>query len=75
VKLFTSKENEQSYIHDDDDDDNYYYYYYYYYYFLKRVKVNTKQNTGNTMENEIKELESMKAYKYLSVEKSHNTPD
>jgi hypothetical protein len=27
---------------------------------------------GNTMENEIKELDTMKAYKYLGVEKRHN---
>jgi hypothetical protein len=27
---------------------------------------------GNTMENEIKELHSIKAYKYLGVEENHN---
>jgi hypothetical protein len=27
---------------------------------------------GNTMENEIKELDSIKAYKYLGVEENHN---
>jgi hypothetical protein len=27
---------------------------------------------GNTMENEIKELKSMKAYKYFDIEESHN---
>jgi hypothetical protein len=27
---------------------------------------------GNTMENEIKELDTMKAYKYVGVEESHN---
>jgi hypothetical protein len=27
---------------------------------------------GNTMENEIKELNTMKAYKYLGVEESHS---
>jgi hypothetical protein len=27
---------------------------------------------GNTMETEIKELDTMKAYKYLGVEESHN---
>jgi len=30
------------------------------------------KTTGNRMENEIKELESMKANKYLGVEDSHN---
>jgi hypothetical protein len=27
---------------------------------------------GKTMKNEIKELDTMKAYKYLGVEESHN---
>jgi predicted Mrr-cat superfamily restriction endonuclease len=35
---------------------------------LKSGKVHRKQNRD-----EIKELESMKAYKYLGVEESHNT--
>jgi len=38
---------------------------------IKSGKVHRKQHIGN-MENEIKELESMKAYKYLVVEESHN---
>jgi sortase (surface protein transpeptidase) len=39
---------------------------------LKSGKVYRKQHMGNTMENEIKELDTMKAYKYLSVKESHN---
>jgi hypothetical protein len=35
---------------------------------LKNGTVYRKQHIGNTMENEIKELEPMKAYKYLGVE-------
>jgi len=38
---------------------------------LKIGKVHRKQHTGNTVENEIKELESMKAYKYLGVEENY----
>jgi hypothetical protein len=34
--------------------------------------VHRKQHIGNTMENTIKELEPMKAYKYLGVDKIHN---
>jgi hypothetical protein len=40
--------------------------------FFKNGTVYRKQYIGNTMENEIKELELMKAYKYLSVEENHN---
>jgi hypothetical protein len=39
---------------------------------LKSSKVYRKQHMGNTMETEIKELDTMKAYKYLGVEESHN---
>jgi hypothetical protein len=39
---------------------------------LKSGKVYQKQHMGNTMENEIKQLDTMKAYKYLGVEESHN---
>jgi uncharacterized protein YkvS len=39
---------------------------------LKQGKVYRKQHMGNTMENEIKELDTMKAYKYLGVEESYN---
>jgi hypothetical protein len=39
---------------------------------LKSCKVYRKQHMGNTMETEIKELDTMKAYKYLGVEESHN---
>jgi predicted KAP-like P-loop ATPase len=39
---------------------------------LKNGTVYRKQHIGNTMENEIKELESMKAYKYLGVAENHN---
>jgi hypothetical protein len=36
-------------------------------------EVHRKQHIGNKMENdEIKELESMRACKYLGVEESHN---
>jgi hypothetical protein len=34
--------------------------------------VHRKQHMGNTVENEIKASDSLKAYKYLSVEKNHN---
>jgi hypothetical protein len=40
--------------------------------FLKNGTVCNKQHIGNTMENEIKELEPMKAYKYLGVEEKRN---
>jgi hypothetical protein len=39
---------------------------------LKNATVYRKQHIGNTMETEIKELEPMKAYKYLGVEENHN---
>jgi hypothetical protein len=39
---------------------------------LKNRTVDRKQHIGNTMENEIKELEPIKAYKYLGVEENHN---
>jgi uncharacterized protein YkvS len=39
---------------------------------LKSGKVYRKQHMGNTMETEIEELDTMKAYKYLGVEESHN---
>jgi hypothetical protein len=39
---------------------------------LKSGKVHRKRHIGNTKENEIKELKSMKAYKYLDVEERHN---
>jgi hypothetical protein len=39
---------------------------------LKNGTVYRKQHIGNTVENEIKELEPMKAYKYLGVEENHN---
>jgi hypothetical protein len=39
---------------------------------LKSGKVCRKQHMRNTMETEIKELDTMKAYKYLGVEESHN---
>jgi hypothetical protein len=39
---------------------------------LKSGKVYRKQHMGNTLETEIKELDTTKAYKYLSVEESHN---
>jgi hypothetical protein len=37
---------------------------------LKNRTVYRKQHTQNTMENEIKELEPMNAYKYLGVEEN-----
>jgi hypothetical protein len=39
---------------------------------LKNGAVYRKQHIGNTIENEIKELELMKVYKYLGVEENHN---
>jgi hypothetical protein len=39
---------------------------------LKHGNVYRKQRMGNTMENEIKELDTMKAYRYLGVEESHS---
>jgi hypothetical protein len=39
---------------------------------LKRGKVHRKQYFGSTKENEIKELDPMKAYKYLGIEENHN---
>jgi hypothetical protein len=38
--------------------------------FLKSDKVHREEHIGNTIENEIKELESMKAYKYFGVEET-----
>jgi hypothetical protein len=40
--------------------------------FLESGRVHRKQCMGKAMENEIKELDSMKAYKYLGLEESHN---
>jgi uncharacterized protein YgfB (UPF0149 family) len=40
--------------------------------FFKNGTVYRKQHIGNTMENEIKELEPMKAYTDLGVEENHN---
>jgi hypothetical protein len=39
---------------------------------LKNRTVYRKWHIQNTMENEIKDLEPMKAYKYLGVEENHN---
>jgi hypothetical protein len=39
---------------------------------LKNGTVYRKENIGNTMENEIKELELMKAYMYLGVAENLN---
>jgi hypothetical protein len=39
---------------------------------LKSGKVYRKQHMGKTMETEIKELDTMKAYNYFGVEESHN---
>jgi hypothetical protein len=39
---------------------------------FKNGTVYIKQHIGNTMENEIKELELVKAYKYLGVEDKHS---
>jgi hypothetical protein len=39
---------------------------------LERGKVHRKQNIGSTKESEIKELDPVKSYKYLSVEENHN---
>jgi hypothetical protein len=39
---------------------------------LKNGTVYRKKHIGNTMENEIKELEPMKAYKCLDVVENHN---
>jgi hypothetical protein len=40
---------------------------------LNSGKVHRKQHVGNKMDNdEIKELESIKAWNYLGVEESHN---
>jgi hypothetical protein len=38
----------------------------------KSGKVHRKQHKGNTMKNEIKEVELKKEYKYLVVEEGHN---
>jgi hypothetical protein len=38
----------------------------------RRFTRHRSKHIGNTMENEIKELEPMKAYKYLGVEEIHN---
>jgi hypothetical protein len=40
--------------------------------FLKSGKVHRKQYTGNKLKIEIKELDSMKACKYLGVEENHH---
>jgi hypothetical protein len=40
--------------------------------FFKNGTVYGKEHIGNTMENEIKELEPMKACKYLGVAEKHN---
>jgi len=37
---------------------------------LKRVRVQSKMNMGSTFENDIKELDPRKAYKYLGIEES-----
>jgi len=37
---------------------------------LKRGRVQSKMRTGSTFENDIKELDSRKAYKYLGIEES-----
>jgi hypothetical protein len=39
---------------------------------LKSGTIYRKLHIGSTMENEIEELEPMKAYKYLGVEENHN---
>jgi hypothetical protein len=39
---------------------------------LKNVIVYRNEHIGNTVENEIKELEPMKAHKYLGVAENHN---
>jgi hypothetical protein len=40
--------------------------------FLKNGTVYGKEHIENTMENEIKEMEPMKAYKYLGLAENHN---
>ena len=37
---------------------------------LKRGRVQSKMHIGNTFENDIKELDARKAYKYLGIEES-----
>ena len=37
---------------------------------LKRGRVQSKMHIGNTFENNIKELDPRKAYKYLGIEES-----
>jgi hypothetical protein len=37
---------------------------------LKRGRVESKMHIGNTFENDIKELEQKKAYKYLGIEEN-----
>ena len=37
---------------------------------LKRGRVQSKMHIGNTFENDIKELDPRKAYKYLGIEES-----
>ena len=39
---------------------------------LKRGRVQSKMHIGNTFENDIKELDPRKAYKYLGLEESFN---
>jgi hypothetical protein len=39
---------------------------------LKSWTVYRKEHIGNTVENKIKELEPMKAFKYMGVEENHN---
>jgi hypothetical protein len=38
--------------------------------FLKRGRVQSKVQIGNTLENDVKELDPMKAYKYLGIEEN-----
>jgi hypothetical protein len=39
---------------------------------VKKGKVQRKERVENTAENEIKELETKKAYRYLEIEENHN---
>jgi hypothetical protein len=40
---------------------------------LKRGRVQSKMHIGNTFENDIKELDPRKAYKYLGIEENFDT--
>jgi hypothetical protein len=40
--------------------------------FFKNGTIYRKEHVGNTMENEIKEMEPIKAYKYLGVAENRN---